>query len=161
MEKYIIPISLFVIFSALNIILKKKKVSFNKKNDNCNNIIRQPKLYAIVGIGGLMIFTSGAAYAFVDNAWPYAIIILLIVPLYLFFVLLRINWKIEIFADEFEYTNLWRKKRKYKFQEVKVKQLSRSTRIYKNEKHLVGISYLQDNWSALETAIYRYKKLHE
>ena len=78
--------------------------------------------------------------------------------LFSLFVFLQLNWRIEIREDEFEYRNLFRRKKVYKFSEVEVKELSRCTRFYRNGKHIVGISFLQDNCDALENAIYKYRK---
>ena len=74
------------------------------------------------------------------------------------FIFFQLNWRIEIREDEFEYRNLFRRKKVYKYSEVEVKELSRCTRFYRNGKHIVGISFLQDNCDALENAIYKYRK---
>lgn len=70
----------------------------------------------------------------------------------------QINWKIEIMKESFVFQNTFGRKKVYKFSEVEVKELSRCTRFYRNGKHIVGISFLQDNCDALENAIYKYRK---
>lgn len=136
---------------------KKIKTQSNISSD----FIRQPKYYLYVGIGGLIIFTFGGIYAYIDNAWPYSIICGLIDLFYVWIILLQNNWKIEIGETEFMYRNVFGIRKIYEYNEVAVKKLSRSTRFYINDKRIVTISYLQDNWDALERNIQNFKKEHK
>ena len=123
-----------------------------------SNFIRQPKYYLYVGICGLIIFTFGGIYAYIDNAWPFSIICGLIDLFYVWIILLQKNWKIEVGKIEFIYRNIFGIRKIYKYNEVVVKKLSRSTRFYINDRRIVSISYLQDNWDALEKNIQDFKK---
>lgn len=147
------------------VLVKKEKTESSTINPN---IIRQPKSYLYVGIGGTIFFFVAAMFALfapdkmvVQNVKSHRILVMIVmlcicIP-YVFIILFQVNWKIEIGENSFTYSNLFGKKRTYKFTEIKVKRLSRCTRFYNNEKHIVGISYLQANWDALEKAIQKYK----
>lgn len=167
----------YLIFGAISVVLviilffsrywlNKREIT---KTEGINSVIRQPKAYLYVGIGGIIIFVAlglffllapesmianyedgvrlPVFFMFIGICCPYSLIILL-----------QINWKIEIGEHEFTFKNMFGKKRIYQFEEVEVKLLSRCTRFYKDGKHIVGISYLQPNWDALEKAIQRHKR---
>ncbi len=146
--------------------MKKNKA----KTSILENIIKQPKEYLYAGIFVLSIcvvvsaffalLPSSAIAGYVDE---YSRLQLFVVPMLLFFLgiyitVLQLNWKIEIKEGEFEFTNTFGRKRTYRFDEIEVRQLSKCTRFYKNKRHIVGISMLQDNYYALEKAIFRYKR---
>lgn len=172
MEKYLI-------FGAISVVLVTilffSRYWLNKRSEkvkvdrNTSNTIRQPKAYLYVGIGGIIIFVAiGLFFLFAPESMianyedglrlPVFFIFLAICIPYIFIILLQVNWKIEIGEDEFTFKNILGRENTYKYAEVKVKLLSRCTRFYYNEKHIVGISHLQTNWDALEKAIQNYKK---
>lgn len=134
-----------------------------------SNTIRQPKFYLYVGIGGIIFFLAlGFFFLFAPDRmivdfefgmrlFAFFLLLAICIP-YSIIIFLQINWKIEIGKDEFSFTNTFRKKRTYKFDDVELKLLSRSTRFYHNDKYIVGISYLQENWDALENAIVAYQR---
>ncbi|MCL2570169.1 MAG: hypothetical protein FWE16_03100 [Firmicutes bacterium] len=76
----------------------------------------------------------------------------------LFFTLFQVNWKVEIFSSEFIYTNLFRKKGKYNFAEIKVKMRNGSYRIYKGDKRVLLISFLVENHELFSNAVKEYSK---
>lgn len=159
MDEYIrfsIIIALVIAIQIFTKVLRSKKIK--DQSDILLDFIKQPKYYLYVGIGGLIIFTSGGIYAYIDNAWPYSIICGLIDLFYIWIILLQTNWKIEIRETEFTYRNIFGKRKIYKYEDVVVKKLSRSTRFYYNDKHIVSVSYLLDNWDALEKSIQNFKK---
>ncbi len=79
------------------------------------------------------------------------------------FLIMWLNWKIEVREDEFIFTNSFKKKKTYKFDEIEERQLRACYRYYHNGKHIVGISMLLDDFYMLSEAIaaYRAKKKKE
>lgn len=69
---------------------------------------------------------------------------------------LQLNWKIEIKKDEFTFTNTFKKKKTYKYDEIEVRELRACYRYYHNGKHIVGISLLLDDFYMLSEAIAAY-----
>ena len=80
-----------------------------------------------------------------------------------FFVSFQLNWKIEVKKDKFTFTNTFKKKKTYKFDEIEVRELRACYRYYHNGKHIVGILMLLDDFYMLSEAIaaYRAKKKKE
>jgi hypothetical protein len=168
--RYIASGVVIIIVILINSLLRKSLEKNKDKNNEASNIIRQPKQYLYAGILILSIcvvlsiffalLPSSAIAGYVDE---YSRLQLFVVPTLLFFpgiyiTVLQLNWKIEIKESEFEFTNSFGRKRAYKFDEIDVKQLSRCTRFYKNKKHIVGISMLQENYDSLEKAIFHYRR---
>ena len=160
-----------IIFSIIAVILiaskwvfkyfQSKKAAKINEDDSVSNIIKQPKLYLGVGIVGVVVFTAGGILAFLTDPEPYYISVFPMVLLSIAIIFVAALWKIEIKDDEFTFRNMWGIKRTYKYNEVTVRQLERSTRFYRRGKHIVGISYLQDNWDGLQKAIKKYQKNRE
>ena len=153
------------------ILISIKYLSVKNKSQNCNktDFIVQPKFYLYGGAFSSLAVLCVAIYILLipeEMIVNYSIegriivssILLVLSALFSLFVFFQLNWRIEIGEDEFEYRNLFRRKKVYKYSEVEVKKLSRCTRFYRNGKHIVGISFLQDNCDALEKAIYKYRK---
>ena len=158
-----------IVLFILKILIKTKKIEVQCKD---RNIIKQPIAYLWAGvltvtigiaISLLALFMPDEMIANYDETeyWVRYILFAVFFAISIFcsgFIFLQLNWRIEIREDEFEYRNLFRRKKVYKFSEVEVKELSRCTRFYRDGKHIVGISFLQDNCDALENAIYKYRK---
>ena len=163
--------ALIPLFILSAILISIKYLSVKNKSQNCNktDFIVQPKFYLYGGVfPSLAVLCVGiyillmpkemiVNYSIEGRVIVFSILIIFSI-LFSLFVFLQLNWRIEIREDEFEYRNLFRRKKVYKFSEVEVKELSRCTRFYRNGKHIVGISFLQDNCDALEKAIYKYRK---
>ncbi len=81
---------------------------------------------------------------------------------YMLIIMLQANWKIEVGVKEFVFFNTFGRKRTYQYEDVNIKLLSRCVRFYQKnsikDKHIVGVSPLQENWDCLEKAIKAYKK---
>jgi hypothetical protein len=135
----------------------KKDSKPSKKREN-SNIIKQPQLYFNVGLLGLIVFTSGGIFAFLTETEPYYILIFMMDIPYILFMIIQINWEIQVYENEFVFRNMWRISRTYYFDDIAVSELTSATRFYKKGKHIVGISFLQDNWDCLQNAIKAYRK---
>lgn len=165
--RYIILIAVLLVTLPLLVLFRRWLIKrVNSKPDKIINlnIIRQPKFYLYVGIGGIIIFLAlGLFFILAPESMiadyesgmrlPVFFTFLILCFPYIIIILFEINWKIELGKNEFSFTNMWNRKRIYKYDEVEIRQLSRSTRFYHNSKHIVTISYLQGNWDALEKAM--------
>lgn len=176
-ERYITLGAVIIVVTLINALLRKalaknkaKTASLNKANtETANNIIRQPKEYLYAGIiiissciFSILFIAFMPEYMIVNYAKGMKLVMISVAMTImlsgLYFIILQVIWRIEIKENEFEFTNTFGRKRTYKFDEVEVRHLSRCTRFYKNKKHIVGISMLQENYDALEKAIFRYRK---
>ena len=162
-------IATVVVLLVFKILIRTKRIKINSEE---KNVIRQPSVYFWAGIitvpigislSLLALFMPGemiANYTETEYWVRYILfaVFLVISILCSLFIFFQLNWRIDIREDEFEYRNLFRRRMVYKFSEVKVKELKSCTRFYCNGKHIVGISYLQENYDALENAIYKYRR---
>lgn len=175
MEKYITVIVVVAVVIAIQIITrliggKRKKTDKVIKG---SKIIRQPKYYLYVGIGGIILFSAGALFSLLAPEsmiadyepgirLPVALVFFAICIPYVLIIMLQANWKIEVGEKEFTFRNAFGKKRTYQYEDVNVKLLSRCVRFYRKnnpkDRHIVGISPLQENWDCLEKTIMAYKK---
>ncbi|MDR1939359.1 MAG: hypothetical protein LBQ40_01005 [Clostridiales bacterium] len=168
MEKYIIFAGAFVITAILMMLGKPwldKKFNKKPKPEKIPNVLRQSKVYLYLGISGVILWPLIALYAllrslkvvpgYTDDDRTASIAFLVISLPYIFMILLRMNWKIEIGKTAFTFWNIFRRKRVYNYNNVEMKFGSQGVKYYSNEKHIVTVSYLVDNWYDLENAINR------
>ena len=149
--------------------MKKQK---NKSNvgleEGVISVIRQPIIYLYVGIvgGGFSLFMTALFLLGPDHIFPdpdyevrvaVSILFILLIIWAVWLILLQLNWKIEVKEDRFVFTNTFKKRREYKFDEIEERQLRACYRYYHNGKHIVGISLLLENCYALSDAIFPYK----
>jgi hypothetical protein len=173
MERYII---LLVVICAvpfvMRILYKKAKNKQDPIKDD--NIIRQPKQYLYVGIASTILWFCAVLFILfcperMIADYEDGIRLWLAIPFAgmtlpgIFIILISVNWKIEVGETEFTFTNTFGRKRTYQYSDVEVRNLKACTRFYHKGKHIVGISFLQENFDALEDAIfaYRYRKMGE
>ena len=137
-------------------------------------MIRQPIIYLYVGIIAgvdwlfialLYLFGPASIFDFTEYIQRIAAscpFLCLDIAMW-FFVSFQLNWKIEIKKDGFTFTNTFKKKKTYKYDEIEVRELRACYRYYHNGKHIVGISLLLDDFYMLSEAIaaYRAKKKKE
>ena len=164
----IIPIILMIILFLSRYWVNKRTRRANN-DGNISNIIRQPKVYLYIGIGGIVIFLGIALFflfapeRMIANyedgiRLPIFFVFLIICMPYIFFIIIRIIWKIEIGESEFTYRNIFGRKRTFKYDEIKMEPLKSCTRFYCKDKYIMRIFYHHENWNGLEKAIQVYKK---
>ena len=113
------------------------------------------------------LFLLGPDHIFTDPDYEVrvavSILFILLIIWAVWLILLQLNWKIEVKEDRFVFTNTFKKRREYKFDEIEERQLRACYRYYHNGKHIVGISMLLDDLYMLSEAIaaYRSKKKKE
>ena len=73
------------------------------------------------------------------------------------FILFQLNWKIEVKKNEFIFTNSFKKRKIYMFDEINEKVFSACYRYYRNGKHIVSISFLLENCDSLSIVLSAYK----
>jgi hypothetical protein len=129
------------------------------------DIIRQTEDYLFWGIACFML-SLGLAFVMLffkatqDELQVAIMIVVFMFPtaiLGIFFIILYINWKIEIGVNEFTFTNIFRRKRTYLYKDVKIYQLEDCTKFYYNNKCIAVISKEQENFNALENAVFEYQ----
>ncbi len=160
MDKYI-KIGIVVgVLVSINYLVHYSLNNKNKKDIiKKTNVIRQPILYLYAGIAGITLFTLLSLYfLFIQKELPSFIIMIVLDIPYIFIMLFQFFWKIEVNNDSFNYRNMFGKIKEFKFEDIQVKEIGKGTRIYINGKHIVGISYLQDNWNCLKDAFELYNE---
>ena len=153
--------------------MKKERLTTEQERDVLS-VIRYPKWCLYLGIGGggfslfmTALFLLGPDHIFTDPDYEVrvaaSILFILLIIWAVWLILLQLNWKIEVKEDRFVFTNTFKKRREYKFDEIEERQLRASYRYYHNGKPIVGISMLLDDFYMLSEAIaaYRSKKKKE
>ena len=153
--------------------MKKERLTTEQERDVLS-VIRYPKWCLYLGLGGggfslfmTALFLLGPDHIFTDPDYEVrvavSILFILLIIWAVWLILLQLNWKIEVKEDRFVFTNTFKKRREYKFDEIEERQLRACYRYYHNGKHIVGISMLLDDFYMLSEAIaaYRSKKKKE
>lgn len=139
--------------------MKKERLKTEQERDVLS-VIRYQKWCLYLGIGGggfslfmTALFLLGPDHIFTDPDYEVrvaaSILFILLIIWAVWLILLQLNWKIEIKKDGFTFTNTFKKKKTYKFDEIEERQLRACYRYYHNGKHIVGISLLLENCYAL------------
>jgi hypothetical protein len=167
MEKYIIAIFALVLLIVLGVSLRKLRNSTQKPKTGESGVLRKPFIYSYIGVLGITIFTLIGVYALLMNfevvhrytgtEWVAAIIFLLMDLPFIYMILLRANWKIEIEEKAFTYRNVFGKKKVYAYSNVET-MAGRINKYYYNGKLIVGVSHFVENWNDLEKAIKKRKR---
>lgn len=161
--------ALLVLVRVVAIHLHKHFNAKEKADETKTNIILQPLFYLLAGI--FMVIGSIAILAFfwilpaVDNANRELPMILLMLFLFggvgilgVSFIILRLNWRIEIHEDGFSFRNSFRVTKRYSFEEITEIDTGRAYRYYKGKKKILAISMLQPNCFLLAEAFSKWKK---
>ena len=144
---------------------------FNKKeqeNAANENLILQPLYYLFAGIfvavSQLVFFLVFMIVPPVDNEnheLPWIILAVSVFGLVglsgIFFIMLRLNWRIEIHEDGFSFRNSFRVTKRYSFEEITEVDTGRAYRYYKGKKKILAISMLQPNCFRLAEAFFKWK----
>ena len=137
--------------------LRKADYTNQKKVDS--GIIKQPHWYAtgmiyvVIGFNILGICILTYQKEFFLGAL-FAIVSIFPLLLYLFFK----NWKVEYYEDKFYFTNMWKRKKEYSYNEVRFVDTGRALKVYKKRKMIVGLSYLMVNAFDFESSYNEWKK---
>ena len=137
-----------IVCSSIVVILVPFLFRFFHKKDTSKstteNEIRQSSLNLYIGIAGFIfcdILIPLLCCLELDSTmrWYEALAFssIIIVPgniLYVYLLLLSINWKVIVFDDYIEFTNCFRKKKAYKFSDYEIKNYPSSVRVVKTYK---------------------------
>ncbi len=140
---------------------------FALKKEDVSKTIRQLKISVPVGIiwvvvmlffAGLSIFPNTIVSNTWIERWGYGIALVFMESFGGVIACMGINWKIVIEEDCFYFTNTFGIKKQYRYDEIRIKYIRAGYRVYKGKRHIVGISYLQENYDALDKAKRTYDK---
>lgn len=140
---------------------------FALKKEDVSKTIRQLKISVPVGIiwvvvmlffAGLSIFPNTIVSNTWIERWGYGIALVFMESFGGVIACMGINWKIVIEEDCFYFTNTFGIKKQYRYDEIRIKYIRAGYRVYKGKRHIVGISYLQENYDALDKAKRAYDK---
>ena len=117
----------------------------DQEDEDNTNVMRKPFYYLFLGSFFMFISALFTAVVFlipdrlISDPDPLARlpILFMTVPFFmtgLVFVLLRLNWQVEVFSDRFYYRNLFRRTKEYRFFEVEQK----FGRVFHFEKYYIG-----------------------
>ena len=108
--------------------MKKERLPTEQERDVLS-VIRYPKWCLYLGIvgGGFSLFMTalfllGPDHIFTDPDYEVrvavSILFILLIIWAVWLILLQLNWKIEVKEDRFVFTNTFKKRREYKFDEI-------------------------------------------
>lgn len=87
------------------------------------------------------------------------------IPLFVVFIvptwvlgLKAFNWKIEIFADHFIYTDFIGKKKRYGYDEIQIIRSDIFEKVIKDGKRMLTIDYVRLDFEGLKRVVSRYKR---
>lgn len=125
-----------------------------------NNIIKQPKIFLIIGIAYLLIFSIISLYFLLIefDIEGFIAIILICIP-GVIFLLFGLLWKIEICNTEYIYTNFIGIKKRYKYHYLDIKWNKNGYKIYKDKKVITRVSIYAQNFESLQNKILEVKKM--
>lgn len=163
--KYIYLVLAIIFLLILRIILIKGSEKINEKEKRFleDKIIKQPLSYKYAGIIICIcsILLISLCFIFAENILATGIAtVMVFIPLFLGGILTFLyekNWKIIISNDSIIYTNILGKKVEYKLKNLKTKFYNSSYRIYKDDKCILKISFIQNNCTILLDAINKNK----
>jgi len=143
-------------------LLKRKSV------ENETNLIRQPKLWSnsilALSVVWILLLLSPliAPEIFISSDDIIGIIIFSSIMLlaFLFFYIYLIVWKVEIFDTYFKFRSIFTRKQ-ISYNNIEIRNVKSGFRFYDNNKHLLSVSYLQDNYKKLRQSIYIYQKANK
>jgi len=149
-------------FSGLlsSILTRRKSV------DNGKNVIEYPVLWkAIIFVAALVFLVTSIIVIFLPNIFAdtdtkifvISVSLLLTVALIYFFLYL-LFWKVEVFDSYFLHSRAFRSKTKIAYDNIELRGSSSGHRFYIDNKHILSVSYLQDNYRLLDKAIRKYQK---
>lgn len=140
---------------------------FAEKKEDLLKTIRQPNFYMVAGACGTVIMLFAISLAmFVpsitsntkEERFVASILLSFILNLNEVVGIMGTNWKIALDDDCFYFTNTIGIKKRYRYDEIRIKYIRAGYRVYKGKRHIVGISYLQENYDALDKAKRAYDK---
>lgn len=147
------------------------KINNNTKvmDDTNKFIIKQPLIYnkilPIVLVGllfvalYLIVFEKEALSSDIEGAIAALAFLGIIFLGSLFLLINNINWKLEVFDTYCIHTNLFGRKRKYLYQDLRVIDYKTAYRVYLGKKRIFGISHLQDNYKMFAELYSKHNKI--
>ena len=160
---------LYAIIALIRYFAVTKKRNAGKEK----SLIRWGASYAIIGIGGMIvfwfvviaecfdpfnIFSKNSTY---EENLLCSIFIAMFIILGFVLCLIGLNWQIELKKDSFVHTNFIGIKHTYSYEEIEIKKLRYIYRGYKDGKFKFTISFRQQNCDALCMAKRIYHNLHK
>ena len=163
-EQIIGIISIIVVTISVKYFWRYTQNKVKKEVDS--NVIKQPSTYLLISIMctvgttvivGVLLLTTNA---FEQEGWFAGITVFaLMYLLYIGLILFSLNWKLELHDSYCTHTNLFGKKRKYLYQDLKVVDVSSGFRVYYNNRRVFDISIFQDNWKAFPNEYKKHNKI--
>lgn len=153
MDEFLVFLLLVCLIVFL-LLLKKEEPIIEKKN-----YIKQPHYYLYVGVMGLIGFNLGSLIALFDGfEYIPAIICFVISLLYIFAILFERNWRVDFDEKGFNFTNMWKVKKYYLYEEIEYRDTGRVIKIYVNNKRIVAFGWFQVNVDEFDKQYNRYLK---
>ena len=151
-------ISLLILFMfSFSIFLKKANYNNQRKIDNC--VIKHPYWYVYIGFFGVIGFNLIGLIFLIEQKEIYSwfCMLLLSVP-YIFVVLFAKNWKVEFDDISFTFTNTFKVKSKYFYNQIKVINTGKAVRVFYEKRKIFTISTLIINVDEFEKKFNNYIK---
>ena len=136
-----------------------KKANYQNQTKINNYTIKQPHWYLYIGIFGLIGFNLiGIIFlVYQKEIFSWLSMILISIP-YIFVILFERNWKIEFDDTCFTFTNIWKVKKKYLYNQIEIVNTGRAIRCYYNKRKIFALSTLIINVDEFEKNYKKRKK---
>jgi hypothetical protein len=139
-----------------------------KSKSNESNIIEYPASWRIVPILGILVFVIILLLPIFlpefinqDSVFFFVFFFVSIIIAFTYFTVYLFIWKVEVFDSYFVFSRAFRKQQKIAYDNIEMRDVSSGYRFYIDNKHILSISFYQDNYRFLDKAIRSYQKLNK
>ena len=144
------------------------KLLKRKSKVNESNVIRQPKSWSMIifllSLVLVVILLLAIIFPSIFGGKEDSLIMIhisgVMILLFMLFYAYLVLWEVEVFDSYFRFKSIFKNK-KISYNNIEVRDVSSGFRFYDNNKHLLSISYLQDNYRILSDAIKKYQKANK
>ncbi|MBU1092988.1 MAG: hypothetical protein KKH01_00850 [Firmicutes bacterium] len=139
-----------------------------KSKSNESNIIEYPTSWRIVPILGILVFVIILLLPIFlpefinqDSVFFFIFFFVSIIIVFTYFTVYLFIWKVEVFDSYFLFSRAFRKQQKIAYDNIEMRDMSSGYRFYIDNKHILSISFYQDNYRLLDKAIRSYQKINK
>lgn len=139
-----------------------------KSKSNESNIIEYPTSWRIVPILGILVFVIILLLPIFlpefinqDSVFFFVFFFVSIIIVFTYFTVYLFIWKVEVSDSYFLFSRAFRKQQKIAYDNIEMRDVSSGYRFYIDNKHILSISFYQDNYRLLDKAIRSYQKLNK
>ena len=136
-----------------------KKTNYSNQKKYTEGVIKQPFWYFYVGVFGIIGFNLIGLIFLLHQKEIISWIVMLSISLpYIIIIVYSRNWKIEFDDVSFSFTNIWKIKKKYLYNQVEIINNGRALKVYFEKKKVLSVSTLVFNVDLFEKSYNKFIK---